>query len=363
MSRDQSANESIWARGGVIGREVFVFLWALPPGRMRSSFVRCRCLQWGEVVRQSLTAGTRLLLIGCGLAGLASCDKRDSVSGMETGSARFAVTAIPQDVVCLRITARGSSRVTRSFDTHPGSSQVFALERLPLGEVALSAEAFATPCGAVNSESQPTWITDSEIVVTLLPNVVVEVSLMLKRPTGQADVVVDFEDAGSEADAGVDITDAGQGAGDGGAAGVDAGVDAGVVWVMTSCYRNGVTLGGTAIDSEGNMYSNVLWNAGDVLIPPVGSTAQVTPEDLDKLRVMTRALDISDAGYTTTIGPGTHPTPLRIFLISAGVPHGHVLVEELSDFLDGERTVTMKDDPAALPLVRLTGCYDWVSPP
>lgn len=112
------------------------------------------------------------------------------VSEAPLGSARLALTDVPDDVSCIRVDAVGSETVSTLLDVTPGQPASITLEGQPVGVVAFSADAFPSTCAVVTSGTVPTWVSDTAYS-TLTAGVPVDISLVL-RPNGQTDVAVTF---------------------------------------------------------------------------------------------------------------------------------------------------------------------------
>jgi virginiamycin B lyase len=111
------------------------------------------------------------------------------------GSASVAITQAPADVLCARVTARGSRSVTKSFDVKTGQTTVFVLGDLPVGDVAFSAEAFSSACADAGAGAVPTWLSDT-VTVPIAEGIVARVILPMHQ-NGQVMVGLDFPDAGN----------------------------------------------------------------------------------------------------------------------------------------------------------------------
>jgi hypothetical protein len=121
---------------------------------------------------------------------LSACSPPDESD--DIGVAVLSLVQVPADVRCVRITAAGARTVVKSFDVMPGAGAVFSLNRLPLGAVAFSGEAFAAACASVGPASVPEWVADA-VTVTISAGVEAAVSLTMRR-NGRASVSVDFVD-------------------------------------------------------------------------------------------------------------------------------------------------------------------------
>jgi len=164
-----------------------------------------------------------LVLLGC--LGAAACESGGgSRSGDDqAGSIALAVSAAPAGVGCLRVTVAGSTRtVTRSLDVTPGVAINATLSGLPMGAVAVTANAFADACAAIVATSTATWNSDP-IMVTLASGVAMPIQLVM-RQNGLIDLSVDWDTTGAGG-AGGAAADAGAG----GSAGSGGTTDAGIV--------------------------------------------------------------------------------------------------------------------------------------
>jgi len=142
----------------------------------------------------------------------AACDDdQGAQQTAESAQAMLSVGTIPDDVVCVIVTAAGEFRTeVRSFDVTPGSTLSEALTGLPVGSVAFSANAYAKACGDVTKSTAPMWISDSK-TVNLVQGKSSSVTLTLYK-NGRAKVTVEFadqEDGGTDAGASHDggVTD------------------------------------------------------------------------------------------------------------------------------------------------------------
>jgi cysteine-rich repeat protein len=124
-----------------------------------------------------------------------SCSSPDDVPGLETsGRVDLALTSTPADVRCVRVVVAGRVlQAERRFDTTPGQTLATSLTGLPIGPVALGADAFGGSCGTVTPSSMPTWTSDP-IELTLIAGQAMAVTLNMRRP-GRIDVTLDFMDA------------------------------------------------------------------------------------------------------------------------------------------------------------------------
>jgi hypothetical protein len=140
-----------------------------------------------DLMRTSRRSAAFLLALS--LCTAAACSHPDDD---EVGAARLAITQVPTDTRCIRITVTGSRQVTRAFTVTPGASATFTLGQLPLGNATFLGEAFPAVCSGVVAASVPGWVSDAvQAVVTVSPPV--EVVLQMRR-NGRGSVSVDFVD-------------------------------------------------------------------------------------------------------------------------------------------------------------------------
>jgi hypothetical protein len=105
----------------------------------------------------------------------------------------LAISTVPPDVACLRLTAAGPGRTfSREIDTMPGANVDESFAGLPLGTVQFLAEAFPAACTSVSKATIATWISDPAQVAVVLGRLA-SVALTLHR-NGRAKVSVDFAD-------------------------------------------------------------------------------------------------------------------------------------------------------------------------
>jgi hypothetical protein len=138
---------------------------------------------------------TTTLISFTALIGAAACSSEGSApeSDAEGGSVQLSLASVPSDTGCLRVSATGSRDLTRTFTLVPGSSPSFRLDRLPLGVVAVDAQAFAGTCAKVSAATVPSWVSEAPVPVRIESLVLAKVQLKLIR-NGQAAVSVDWED-------------------------------------------------------------------------------------------------------------------------------------------------------------------------
>ena len=111
-------------------------------------------------------------------------------AGDDIGVARFALTAVPADVACIKVTANGTKTKKQNFDVTPGTATVLTMGGLPTGTVTFTADAFSVPCAMVTSTTPPSWVADP-ITTDVAAGVVTSLSLVM-RQTGTVDISIDF---------------------------------------------------------------------------------------------------------------------------------------------------------------------------
>jgi hypothetical protein len=110
----------------------------------------------------------------------------------EVGVVSVAITLVPADVGCVRITVAGTRTVSQSFDVTAGASSVLTMSGTPTGAVTVSGDAFAGACAAVGPQSSPNW-TGDPVMAQVASDAVASVSLVMRR-NGRIAVGVDFQD-------------------------------------------------------------------------------------------------------------------------------------------------------------------------
>lgn len=133
--------------------------------------------------------------MAAGLAGnsLISCGNTTTVAqDEELGTISVALTKVPSDATCVRVTVAGARTVVRSFDVSPGADATFNITAVPAGIVQVSGEAFAGACAAVSASSVPTYLTEAPVPVRVDRSDIVKVLLKLIR-NGRLSIGLDFE--------------------------------------------------------------------------------------------------------------------------------------------------------------------------
>lgn len=127
-------------------------------------------------------------------AGLAlACSSQGESNEVETGSVELALSAVPDDVSCIAISAAAAVGTSvELYDVSPGQEFSTVMDGLPFGEVQFSGEAFDSPCDGVDAASVGTWASQVE-VETIVPGVVSVVTLVMRR-NGKVCIEVTFDD-------------------------------------------------------------------------------------------------------------------------------------------------------------------------
>ncbi len=128
---------------------------------------------------------------------MAGCGRGNSPGPVEdsaavTGSIEVALSSVPADVACVRISVSGSREASQWVQGAPGKAATFNMGRLPLGLAQVGAQAFSETCSSVASDSVPAWVTQSPVSVRIDAKNVVQVLLKLIR-NGRLSVGLDSE--------------------------------------------------------------------------------------------------------------------------------------------------------------------------
>jgi hypothetical protein len=136
-----------------------------------------------------LVSVVNLTAAGCGDTRLGrSLDKEVQVV--------LAITAVPTDVTCVRLTATAQGRtVSREVDVMAGAEVNESFGGLPLGTLEFKGEAFPGACTAVSKATIPTWVSEPVQEAIVLGRIA-SVALTLHR-NGRAKVTLDFADEAS----------------------------------------------------------------------------------------------------------------------------------------------------------------------
>jgi hypothetical protein len=122
-------------------------------------------------------------------------DATETVTTDEYGSLSLTVGQAPPDARCLRIMLAGSTAAQRSSDLVSGQSSTLLFSGLPIGNVAISAQAFAVTCANVLAETPASWVTPNAVSVLIRPAATTQVALELQRSGGIA-ISVSFVEPG-----------------------------------------------------------------------------------------------------------------------------------------------------------------------
>jgi len=137
----------------------------------------------------SRLSGFSVLLPAVIFLGALGCS---SVDDSETGQVQVAITSVPSNVNCVRITAQGARTVVSSFSVSPGQSSVLQMGGLPLGQDQFLGEAFPVQCDAVGPASVPGWAS-AAVTAQVSAGTITSVALVMHR-NGSAAISVDFQD-------------------------------------------------------------------------------------------------------------------------------------------------------------------------
>jgi hypothetical protein len=172
------------------------------PARTSPSPARTRQTRFasGRVppLRLALATGFALATAACNLYGIEPPSGALKPGAMapaadELGQAVLNITAVPEDVQCVRITAAGPGRtVAKEIDADGTGALSQTLTGLPLGTVVFTGEAFPAACTSVGKATIAAWASESveaSVVLGRLANV----DLVMAR-NGRAKVDVTFQD-------------------------------------------------------------------------------------------------------------------------------------------------------------------------
>lgn len=165
--------------------------------------------------KKKLSAGFRCgWLVVAGAVSAASCGS-DSPQGFSdtAGRVQVALMGVPADGTCVRVEAVGYRTARQNFLATAGSSHVFEMKGLPLGQVTFTAAAFGGGCPSAGSAAVPNWVSDAPFTTTVVVSPPSLVTLNLVR-NGSAIVAVGFNDqldGSAQPDAGAAQADASTG--------------------------------------------------------------------------------------------------------------------------------------------------------
>jgi hypothetical protein len=111
----------------------------------------------------------------------------------ELGQAVLNITAVPDDVQCVRITAAGPGRtVSKEIDANGTGAMSQTLTGLPLGTVEFTGEAFPAACTSVSKTTIAAWASEA-VAASIVLGRLANVDLVMAR-NGRAKVDVTFQD-------------------------------------------------------------------------------------------------------------------------------------------------------------------------
>jgi len=100
------------------------------------------------------------------------------------GQADFEIKQVPSGVTCIRVSVAGTTTVTKDFGqlATGASTSSLNMDRLPLGNVSISAMAFATSASATSctANQTPLWVADAATAL-LEPGVVSKLDLTFRK--------------------------------------------------------------------------------------------------------------------------------------------------------------------------------------
>jgi hypothetical protein len=131
--------------------------------------------------------GAACLLTACGLYGIDPPQRRES------GQALLQVTAVPEEVKCVRVSAVGTGRSEeRELAIGGAGDMAETLTGLPLGTVVFKGEAFTAPCSSVGKSTVAAWASEP-VTTSIVMGRLTTVTLTMTR-NGRAKIEVSFQD-------------------------------------------------------------------------------------------------------------------------------------------------------------------------
>jgi hypothetical protein len=130
------------------------------------------------------------LSVGCGFDSTTASPEFESE---DVGEVELALTRVPSDAACLRLTADLAGRKViqdRGLSAGAGFFKV-AIGGLPVGKVTLYADVYSVGCSSINNGTSATWVSDPTSV-TLDAKVPTTTTLTLRRPA-TLNLNVDFQ--------------------------------------------------------------------------------------------------------------------------------------------------------------------------
>lgn len=150
--------------------------------------------------RTRTTTGSRLACSGALATALAVAACVPEVQGIDPaddqlGTVTLALTIVPADARCLRVTVDSGDRITRRlFPLVPGQASTVTITGLPPGANEIREDVFAVECEDLSADVGPTWTGDGTPVVVVMPRQTTTRMVVL-RPTGNVRTTIDFEDS------------------------------------------------------------------------------------------------------------------------------------------------------------------------
>lgn len=138
------------------------------------------------------------LVMGCGFDSTSPGAEAESA---DLGQVELALTRVPTDALCLRLTADLAGRRVvqdRPLSAGAGFFKV-AIGGLPVGNVTLYADVYPVACGSIGNRTSATWVSDPTSA-TLDAKVPTTATLLLRRPA-TLNVNLDFQCPGVISDA------------------------------------------------------------------------------------------------------------------------------------------------------------------
>jgi hypothetical protein len=134
-----------------------------------------------------LLYGAACILTACGLYGI------EAPRRPEVGQAVLQITAVPEEVKCLRVTATGAGRSeVRELDVATTGDVSETLTGLPLGTVVFKGEAFTSACTSVTKTTIAGWASEP-VTASIALGRLSTVTLAMVR-NGRAKVEINFQD-------------------------------------------------------------------------------------------------------------------------------------------------------------------------
>lgn len=142
----------------------------------------------------TLTMCFGLAVAACGDLDPGPRDSDSNASSKEdVGMIEMALTTVPADVACVRLTAKGPHREkVADVEVVPGPAMSQVLTGFPLGQVKVTAEAFSNACDKVTTKATPTWVSDTK-EVSIVEGTKTRVEFNMTR-NGRVDVAFNFSE-------------------------------------------------------------------------------------------------------------------------------------------------------------------------